>query len=797
MALLRERRHRPVRRNSIVAAAERIDPRDRRRLEQISRRRAAWQETAWGYYDTLGEIHFAHMWIQNMCSRVRLYPAWRPDSFTDPIPLDPDDATQRALGLAQLAREARVELDRLGGPDANHGPLIGTIAANIALVGEAWLVGEPAPDLPSGERWDAYSSRELRVIEGAFQVFDDDGSSEGRPLPADAFIMRIWRRHPKYRMLPDAPMRSLLDDCEELLLLKRMVRASSQSRLNAGILFVDESLTMPGRVGEQADQGEDDPFLQDLMTAMMTPITDPDSAAALVPLIVKGRRDRELGPLLEHIRLERPITEIEMRQRAELREALAVGLDLPREILLGLSQANHWSAWMIDEQSFKAHLEPLVLVVTGALSAWFLAPALTAKGFDPSGVTVQHDPSDLIGDADEFDRARQMHDRLVVSDSYLRRKGGASDEDAPDPDELARRLQVRRRPEDADRPSGPPGSRPAPSERDRPAEPAEAQGRPVLAASGPVALRASGSLERLGVRLADMDRSLRRRITEWSDAAVRRAIEVAGARVRRHTNGNPQMRAVRGEIAGLDTIDVVAYLGRDRIAQLGLSEEALLDDELDDLESRYRAATSRAAHEALRAAIREVQADLDDEFLASWDAQTDEHINAGWLLLAAALRTVARDRLYDPRPSVDGPGEFDALSLVPAGVVRDSLARAGGATNVPAVAGDRSTTGTAASGLRDRPVGGVAAGELMLRTLADEFGIDTELYRWSYGDPSMRARPFEPHEVLDGLEFSAWDDPLLENPNSFPSAPFFFPGDHVGCLCDAVPIFKARLRQEV
>lgn len=793
MALLRERRPKPARarRNSIVAAAERIDPRDRRRLDQIARNRQQWQDAAWGYYDTLGEIHFAHMWVQNMCSRVRIFPAWRPDSFSGPVPLDPDDPDQRALGLEPVARAARVELDRLGGIDATHGPLIGALAANVALVGEAWLVGQPDPDIPAGERWDAFSSRELRVVDGQFQIFDDDAATSGRPLPADAFVMRVWRRHPKYRQRADAPMRALLDDCEELLLLKRAVRASGQSRLNAGILFVDESLTLPGRVGEASDQGEDDPFLQDLMTAMMTPISDPDSATALVPLIVKGQRTKDIGSLIEHIKIERPVTEVEMRQRAELREALAIGLDLPREILLGLAQANHWTAWQIDEQSFKAHLEPLVLVVTSAISTWFLAPALFAKGLDPSGVVVGHDPSDLIGDTDEFDRAQAMHDRLVVSDAYLRRKGGASDEDAPDDDELERRERRRRvrQPslfDDDPAGQGPPGDRPAAGERGAPAEPA-GDDRP-LAASAATALRASGSLDRLGVRLAEMDRSLRRRITEWSDAAVRRAIEMAGARVRRHTNGNPQLRALRGEIAGLDTIDVVAYLGPGRLAQLGLTEEELLDDELADLEARYRAATSRTAREALRAAIREVRAELDDEFLAGYDAQTDENIDAGWLLLAAALRGVARERLYDPRPTVDGPGEFDALSLVPAGVVRESLARAGGATR---------PIGDAAVGLLERPVGGVAAGELVLHTLADEFGIDTTLYRWSYGDPAARARPFEPHEVLDGLEFAAWDDPLLTNPETFPATPYFFPGDHVGCLCDAIPIFKARLRGEV
>jgi hypothetical protein len=39
--------------------------------------------------------------------------------------------------------------------------------------------------------------------------------------------------------------------------------------------------------------------------------------------------------------------------RREAVERLAIGLDMPPEVLLGLGDSNHWSAWQVDEQTWK------------------------------------------------------------------------------------------------------------------------------------------------------------------------------------------------------------------------------------------------------------------------------------------------------------------------------------------------------------------------------------------------------------------------------------------------------------
>jgi len=70
-------------------------------------------------------------------------------------------------------------------------------------------------------------------------------------------------------------------------------------------------------------------------------------------------------------------------------------------------------------------------------------------------------------------------------------------------------------------------------------------------------------------------------------------------------------------------------------------------------------------------------------------------------------------------------------------------------------------------------------------------------YIWLYGDASSRATPFEPHENLDGLEFSSWEDDVLGNDLDWPPYSHFFPGDHETCQCQAARTISGDIGDEV
>lgn len=802
---------------ALTAAAQRLDPTDRGEREQQRKSHArsnTWQQRAWYFYDEVPEVWFAHRFYGNALSRVRIYAAYRPDPEQPPVPLDPeqlaeDEATSDDLDLINLATAARVEMQRLEQGMGSMSGMLRDIGTNLALVGECNVVGYDDTEAESGETWNVLSTDELEAKDDAYYERRSEADNEGKRLPDDALIMRIWRRHPRFRELPDAPMRALLGICDELLLLTRAIRGAALARLHAGILKVPTELTFPTAPADATKQASDDPFLAKMIEALTTPISDPDSASGVVPFLVKG--PAEALKEFQHVDISRPIEDTFAKQRQELIVRFAHGVDLPVEIVTGMTDANHWTAWQIDEQTFKAHIEPMLLVIVEAFTQYFLQPALRDAGLDAQRVIVWYDESDLIGHPNEFENAKEMHQRFAVSDAYLRRKGGASEDDAPDDEELARRIGITKgiltgdlflalmklagviptnlEPEPSEVEAAPidvTSTETTTTDDDDNADDTTPPGDAASVSPGPpeqAALLAAGERHaRLGQRLMAIDRTLRLRVQQWADAAVQRALERAGASLRRRVQGS----ALKQQTSGVPNELLAAALGRTVVRSWNLDEADLIEAELERLEQQYRQATRKAYRDAIAAAIEELEAELDDALLAELDESEDENISAGWAMLAGAVTAIAREQLFAPTPDAPPQGEFDASVRVPAGTVRESLSIAGGATSV-APTGIESQAGAAG-----RPSGGIATGDLVLSTFERALDAVPSGWVWVYGDPGTRTQPFEPHNVLDGVEFAQWDDDVLANSEGWPAVTHYRPGDHAGCQCDFAPVFTTR-----
>ena len=97
----------------------------------------------------------------------------------------------------------------------------------------------------------------------------------------------------------------------------------------------------------------------------------------------------------------------------------------------------------IDESLYKAHIEPLMLLIADALTVVYLRPYLIANGFEETQVNrivVWYDPSAIATRNDRAADADSGFDRMAVSGNTWRRAHGFSDADAPTPKELAIRL---------------------------------------------------------------------------------------------------------------------------------------------------------------------------------------------------------------------------------------------------------------------------------------------------------------------------------------------------------------------
>lgn len=449
------------------------------------------------------------------------------------------------------------------------------------------------------------------------------------------------------------------------------------------------------------------------------------------------------------------------------------------------------TAWQVDESAFKMHIEPLAVAILDALTDGFFRPALRGAGVkNPERFVLWYDASRLVQPPDKAETAKAAYGAPVpaISGAALRKVLGLGDDDAPSEreillqgllgrgrfteettdallryllPELVNSLTVAPTEEKPD--EEPPAGAPVPIPPDIPAAPSSAAAQ--LTAAKPK-VRTD-----LGARLLEVDRTLRTRLTVAADGAVRRALERAGARIRTKAKGSAS-----AAIRDVPDAGVAAALGPAVVAQAGVPDDSAFAAMFEPLHSQFDTWVTDAQAEAL-----ELIPDLSDAEAAALAAEQEQDRNEAWLWLLVALVALTKERLYETELGA-GEGEADLTSLIPAGLIRQAMARAGGEVGLIEGSG---FVATLEGGF---PIGGVGLGRTIREALAGQ-GVATEGYRWVYGRFPRRA--FLPHKDLDGVIFSNFDDAVLRNSGSWPPFAFFHPGDHAGCICDFEPILLA------
>jgi hypothetical protein len=451
----------------ITAAAAQLKIGDKTEAEHFKQRRNAgssvWQTEAWEYYDAIGEIKYAFNLVASIVSRVRLYAAVVENASQAPSPIQVA-SSQVDQRLIDAAERALMRLDSAYGGQAG---LLRDAALNLQVTGECYLVQIPAR-LASGtsESWDVRSVDELNAstkgdyfITPRRELKANNGGSASKsgviPVPKNAFVGRIWKAHPRYSEEADSSLRGILDLCAELLLLNRTFRATARSRLNAGALYLPDGLSVAAAPDPDYPYDEEgysdqynpeesaDDFEDQLMDAMTTPIKDEDSASAVVPLIIRG--PAELGDKIKQFKFERSFDPALASRSDRVLDRILQGLDVPKDIVTGLANVKYSNALQIDESLYKAHIEPLMLLIADALTVVYLRPYLKANGFaedDVDKLVVWFDPTAVATRNDRAQDADSGFDKMAVSYETWRRTHGFSEAEAPSPTEVALRLLV-------------------------------------------------------------------------------------------------------------------------------------------------------------------------------------------------------------------------------------------------------------------------------------------------------------------------------------------------------------------
>ncbi|HEX9994508.1 MAG TPA: hypothetical protein VGB14_16380 [Acidimicrobiales bacterium] len=695
---------------------------------------------------------------------VRLFPAWTVDPDAPPIPLqdalDSDDIDQADKPPADLVGFAADVLADWKAKDGGQSELQRVSDLNLTVAAECYWWGRAAAEGDPAATWEVLSVDEVQWRSEGPVVL---AGTERIPVTADDVFIRVWRRHPRHHRAADAVWWGTLDDCDELLWLAAGNRGKARSRMAAnGVLLIPGSWRLP-----KADQskGTLDEAVEEFIDAMVTPIGDPGSAVGALPIVLIGGGGKDEGEP-KHVTFDRPIDKETQERMKGLVAGIIQGCDFPPEIVQGLADLNHWTAWQVPETDYQFHLQPGVRLQTEALTSAWLRPAALEAGFAADvadRLVVWDDPSAIVSHpnrAKDFMDANKLPVPAVGVEA-VRRAIGASDDDAPTDEEIAARFAIATRSTGTD--GGVSAENPLPGGEQSRVIAASSRMMPALVAAR------TRDLSSLSRRLADMDRSLFDRLHVACDAALTNALRVAGARLRSKANGDTALRA---QLRNVRPEDVGRALGRDHpvVAEAGDPLDGVFDG-LADKYDTWVSAVQRRARQAVSPFV-----DADDE---AWAARHDTDRERGWGLLLAALLALASRRLFDPADDEPPNGEHDPSMAVQAGVVRRALAAAGGHTDLADTPAGGVVTGDGA------PVLGVATGPTTTDVLA-EAGVVVGGWAWTHGGA---VRPFQPHVDLDGTEFADFTAPVLRvgAEGDWLRLAYYMPGDHAGCTCSLVP----------
>lgn len=370
-----------------------------------------WQDQAWRWYDTIGEFRFACSWVGNVLSRAVLHVHHGDEKVTDGDALDALDAL-------------------FGGYDGQK-EMFRQLGIQFTVAGEAYIVAE-AGGANVTDKWWVVAATELTRA-------GDDIWKIGKHEVKNPLVIRLWRPHPRSNKAPDSPTRAVLPVLGEIDGLTKHVAAQIDSRLaGAGMLllpdnisFATTSTSTPGEDGPLNSQADLDPFLDELMQTMMTAIKDRSDPSALVPILLQA--NGEYLDKVRHLTFSTPLDEQALELRKEAIRRLALGMDMPPEVLTGTGDVNHWGAWQIEDASIKAHTEPLLQIIVQSLTEGYLWPYLEATGMDEDEARGYHfvaDTAKMRLRPDRSKEAVELYDRGVLGPEALLVENGFIPADA-------------------------------------------------------------------------------------------------------------------------------------------------------------------------------------------------------------------------------------------------------------------------------------------------------------------------------------------------------------------------------
>lgn len=414
------------------------------RLSEFTPRRnkELWQADAFTYYETLPPVGYVLDHTATTVSGCSLRMV-EEDPIKGQVP----------------SRNAQAEeiLNNLVGPRGGTQEVLRRGALLLQICGEGYLVGSPIEGEAESIFWEFLSPFELLIPESQGQPYrrNSMGGGDKPDLDPNTYVARMWRSDAKHSERAHCALRRCLDACREMTLLQQMVEAIISSRLPMGLLLVPDDMTWSsplhridetsGGADDSVDDDDEPDFMDDLLRHMGAPIRDYGSAASLVPIVVSANA-ADLASV-KVVELARNLDTYAAGLRTEMIGRLALGLDVPPEVLQGKSMLNHWSAYNVDTDFLFKHVVPVGNLLCDFLTYAYLRPLLEIGGMDvkeAAKFSILFDPSPLATRQNDDQKAIKLWEEGVISTQFmLARQGWDPDEAMPDAKERAQRYAER------------------------------------------------------------------------------------------------------------------------------------------------------------------------------------------------------------------------------------------------------------------------------------------------------------------------------------------------------------------
>lgn len=414
--------------NSMVASAARMHGGKSMKNFSRSGQDTAWQNQAYEFYRTIGEFRYSCDWVGGMLSKAVLFAIEHTEEGVEAT--ENDDANRIVQELFDN-EEDRAEMLRM-------------IGIHFTIAGECYLVAYDSEDENEvGIVWHIVAPAQYSYHSGKHSINGQQLDVEDHD---DVLSIRLWRPDPVDSRRAISPARPVLSILGEIARLTDHVAAQVDSRLaGAGILLMPSEMTFPtppplededGNIIESPNrQANDAESLMDvLQETMATAIEDRSDPSALVPIIITA--PSEAIAAAKHMTFWTELDEKAIELRTEAIRRLALGMDMPPEVLQGNADSNHWAAWQADEAAIKSHTEPLLKIITTSLSTGYLRPALRAAGVDnPRLFAIGADTSEMRLRPNRSKEALELYMIGELSGETLRRETGFDDSDSMKPEE--------------------------------------------------------------------------------------------------------------------------------------------------------------------------------------------------------------------------------------------------------------------------------------------------------------------------------------------------------------------------